>query len=610
MDFRLFDHVLLCEEPGALSWREELLAVLMSDSIDDGTSAQFSDESVVERPSKQTKTQQHRFRMEWKQKALAIKHFEAQVPKMKFRELAEWCKTTFKLDQAPAECTVSLWFKAETRAELLHKLENECSPHVRNMKALYPVRFQDLEAKLVQWFHDMENRKVILTDNLLREQAVKYAKEMGLDSFAASKGWLQNLKKRAQIKQYAFHGEAGSADSINAAISQSTCSVLFRNDSAEDIYNADETGLFWKSLPSRTLATRMRPGEKLQKDRITLMLCCNAAGTHKLPMLVINKCQRPRSFGKWDPQTESALKGFPIMYRWNKRAWMNGTVFKDWLTSFNVEMRKKFARQHETDKKAWLILDNSSTHVGWDGVTVKTWDAEGLKAKGLELSHTKVVFLQPNTTSKIQPLDAGIIANVKAMFRKQLIEHQLAQLSQGIGVQVDIRMAVMWAAEAWADVTTTTIVNCWRKVGILPGECVLCPASNQAMEELRHLLLDFSSATHESLCDIPDCEQIPGEDIVQESLDDDICAAGGAGTAGEPCQSIDDDPEMVEEAPQILSLRDARVAAQGVLYFLMDNQNQRACNALSEKAREISEHLKRMAISSRHEQRPITDFFR
>ena len=138
---------------------------------------------------------------------------------------------------------------------------------------------------------------------------------------------------------------------------------------------------------------------------------------------------------------------------------------------------------------------------------------------------------------------------------------------------------------------------------------MLCPASNQAMEALRHLLLDFSSATHESLCDIPDCEQIPGEDIVQESLDDDICAAGGAGTAGEPCQSIDDDPEMVEEAPQILSLRDARVAAQGVLYFLMDNQNQRACNALSEKAREISEHLKRMAISSRHEQRPIIDLF-
>ncbi len=41
------------------------------------------------------------------------------------------------------------------------------------------------------------------------------------------------------------------------------------------------------------------------------------------------------------------------------------------------------------------------------------------------------------------------------------------------------------------------------------------------MEELRHLLVDFSSATHESLCDISDCEQIPGKDIVEEGLDDD-----------------------------------------------------------------------------------------
>ncbi len=35
--------------------------------------------------------------MQWKQKALAIKHYEATEPKMKFRELAQLCKTTFKL---------------------------------------------------------------------------------------------------------------------------------------------------------------------------------------------------------------------------------------------------------------------------------------------------------------------------------------------------------------------------------------------------------------------------------------------------------------------------------------------------------------------------------
>jgi hypothetical protein len=90
----------------------------------------------------------------------------------------------------------------------------------------------------------------------------------------------------------------------------------------------------------------------------------------------------------------------------------------------------------------------------------------------------------------------------------------------------------------------------------------------------------------------------------------DICPAGETGTAGVPCQSIDDDPEMIEEAPQILTLHNARVAALGVLYFPMDIRDQRACNSLSEKAHEISEHLKRIAISSCHVQQPITAFFR
>jgi hypothetical protein len=53
MDFRLFDHAVLCKEPGASSWRYVSIAVLISDSVDDGTSAQFcvnfarADRSVV-----------------------------------------------------------------------------------------------------------------------------------------------------------------------------------------------------------------------------------------------------------------------------------------------------------------------------------------------------------------------------------------------------------------------------------------------------------------------------------------------------------------------------------------------------------------------------------
>ncbi|OWR54561.1 jerky protein [Danaus plexippus plexippus] len=57
-----------------------------------------------------------------------------------------------------------------------------------------------------------------------------------------------------------------------------------------DFLNADETGLNWKALPSRSLSSRREnaaPGHKVSKDRVTVMVCVNARGTHRLPLLLI-----------------------------------------------------------------------------------------------------------------------------------------------------------------------------------------------------------------------------------------------------------------------------------------------------------------------------------
>ena len=68
------------------------------------------------------------------------------------------------------------------------------------------------------------------------------------------------------------------------------------------------------------------------------------------------------------------------------------------------------------------------------------------------------------------------------------------------------------------------------------------------------------------------------------------------------------DPDMEDDAPRVVTLSKAGVAAQDLLFFLMDNQNQRACDVASEKARQISETLQRMTISSRQVQQPLTSF--
>jgi len=67
-------------------------------------------------------------------------------------------------------------------------------------------------------------------------------------------------------------------------------------------YNMDETGLLYRCLPSCSYAPqrdrRHERGTKAMRhmDRVTLVLCTNATGTHKLPVAIVGKPVRPLCF--------------------------------------------------------------------------------------------------------------------------------------------------------------------------------------------------------------------------------------------------------------------------------------------------------------------------
>lgn len=47
------------------------------------------------------------------------------------------------------------------------------------------------------------------------------------------------------------------------------------------VYNADETGIFWKSIPRKFLPFRRETAalvSKVSKERTTVMVCTNASG--------------------------------------------------------------------------------------------------------------------------------------------------------------------------------------------------------------------------------------------------------------------------------------------------------------------------------------------
>jgi hypothetical protein len=73
---------------------------------------------------------------------------------------------------------------------------------------------------------------------------------------------------------------------------------LIEGYAAEDIYNADETGLFFKCLPDKTygFSNDKCHGGNNSKDRLTVMVCCYMTDNDKVELLVIGKIQKSRCF--------------------------------------------------------------------------------------------------------------------------------------------------------------------------------------------------------------------------------------------------------------------------------------------------------------------------
>ena len=65
----------------------------------------------------------------------------------------------------------------------------------------------------------------------------------------------------------------------------------------EQVFNVDETGLYWKRMPDRSYISKeekLMPGYKAAKDRLTLLFGCSASGDMKLkPFLVFQRTQEP-----------------------------------------------------------------------------------------------------------------------------------------------------------------------------------------------------------------------------------------------------------------------------------------------------------------------------
>lgn len=158
----------------------------------------------------------------------------------------------------------------------------------------------DLDKELYSWFLQRRSAGDRITDYILIEKARALQEERGGPSnFTLCKGWLWRFKKNYNLRLTNVYGENDDADKSAAKEFVQFSQLLEDNEiSDNNLYNMDEINLFWKMLPKETLMSeneRRVLEEKIKKDKITLALCANASGSHKLPLFLINNCENPRA---------------------------------------------------------------------------------------------------------------------------------------------------------------------------------------------------------------------------------------------------------------------------------------------------------------------------
>jgi hypothetical protein len=330
---------------------------------------------------------------------------------------------------------------------------SDSSSGMKKRKTMKKSTYDELDKAMVQWFSQQRAQGNPINGLICAEKAKFFFEALGLEgNFDASSGWLTRFKQRHGIRELQIQGESLSGDTAAAEQFHNEFNdfVLNENLLPEQVYNVDESGVYWKCLPTKTLAfesEKSAKGHKVSKERFTAMCCANATGDHKLKMLVIGKAKKPRSF------KGTVATNLPVVYYNSARGWMNQEIFKQWFDQHFVPQVREYLKSKGLPQKAVLVLDNAPSHP--NEMCLKSDDGKIF-----------VKYLPPNVTALIQPMDQGVLACVKRNYRTSVLR---TFIEEGNDLKTFFKNfslldAIYECSAAWEKVRSSTLTKSWKKI--------------------------------------------------------------------------------------------------------------------------------------------------
>jgi hypothetical protein len=295
--------------------------------------------------------------------------------------------------------------------------------------------------------------------------------------------------------------------------------------------------------------------------------------------LVIGKARKPRCFKNID------VRKLSVSWNYNKKAWMTTEIMSDWLVDLDKRMKKQA-------RKILLFLDNATSH-----------------PDDFKLKNVKLIFLPPNTTSMLQPLDQGIIRSFKVEYRKLLLRHVLSQISsckssEELAKSVSVLDAVSWITSALKRVGPGTVLKCFKKAGFAStSEVAPDSVTDENEKELNELLTHLDSNVR-----VEDYVDIDEDLWIEEKNLDVVNFIPQSGNKQSTFLSDDDDndPMNAYDVCKIKNFSEALIYSEELKKFFLNKGDSEGLV----KVNELNIHIEKHVFSSKKKcQTLLTDFF-
>ena len=205
-----------------------------------------------------------------------------------------------------------------------------------------------LDECLVLWYKQRRALSESVASQVFQEAARNMSETWPeLEEFNGSTKWLLRFRNRHDIKlKWTGRHVKSVWNSEDHKEFQMKLSEMKKQHGVEDhqVYDADEMEVYWRLLPNKL-------GNKVYEDKVTIMVCSNASGTHKVPLFVIGKEKNPKCF--------EGVEKIPVYYTSQENALMDRELLFYWYENVFLPSVREYQSETKKPEKVLLIMDTA-----------------------------------------------------------------------------------------------------------------------------------------------------------------------------------------------------------------------------------------------------------